>query len=64
MEQQNCVRSKFTNTYCEKCGSYLTAKRVIGYDGKEFCCRECKNDFYAEIRQENNACFNEFIRRD
>lgn len=43
-------------TYCWKCG--ITLKL---YSPNQFCSSECRREYYAEIRKENDCCFNEFF---
>jgi hypothetical protein len=45
--------------YCQKCGKDFETPSL-----DMFCCWECRKEYYAEIRQDNDDCFGEWIGRD
>lgn len=46
--------------YCSKCLSLLGEDRVVDGEGNEFCCWECRRDYYYENRREMDSILSEF----
>jgi hypothetical protein len=45
--------------YCIKCGEDFPTPSQ-----DQFCCWECRKEFYQELRQDADDCFGEWIGRD
>ena len=53
--------------FCAKCISKLdvNSKNVVkDSQGRIFCCKDCRKDYYAEIRKENDALYDWWVGRD
>lgn len=61
---QNKLQIRQNNQkYCSKCLSELDSdkgNRVIDVEDNEFCCWECRKDYYYEIRREMDSILSEF----
>lgn len=44
--------------WCEKC-----LKDLPEGSSSAFCCWECQQEYYTEIRKEEIACYNEWVSR-
>ena len=50
--------------YCSKCLRVLNKDSVKDTYGNDFCCRECRAEYWSEVRQDRDDCFGDWTRRD
>lgn len=64
MEQVNQNKFNKNNNikanYCSKCLSVLNGKSVKDVEGREFCCVDCRKEYFAEARKEFDCQFREW----
>ena len=64
MTKQNCKNNNINNiTYCAKCGSVLTNKRVKDHNGYEFCDNFCRKEYHSENTKEADSRYREWCRK-
>lgn len=47
-------------SYCSKCLRLLNDNRVNDNKGNEFCCEECRSDYWREIRHDMDDILSNF----
>jgi uncharacterized protein with PIN domain len=52
--------NNISNNYCSKCLSKLSYDKVVDTEDNEFCCEECRRDYWLEIRQDMDDLISEF----
>lgn len=50
----------YSKIYCSKCLGLLGDDRVKDHENNEFCCWECKVEYWVEMRQDMNDILSEF----